>query len=453
MRTTWAGLSAALILLASTPLRAQVPEPLGLTPTPITPVWEAFGPSNSTSIDAALTKDGGRLYVAGIVVSGENLWLGAYDTSSGAEAWSFTSGQYSQPKAVAVSPTGHRVAVGGWMSPNGNDRSSQMSVWMLKANGTNLWQRRFTGNGADRGDWVSDLVFSPDGKTVYSTGITWFESRRRDIIVDARDSTSGKLKWRRVIDSGRGSRVGISEEPFAIEISPNGSTLIVGGYNARPAALSNEKSRAVTMALAAKDGKTKWSKDSTATGDPNKTPAVFDIAVRGSNVYVAGGSWYRSNAHGFTARHDLSTGQRRWAQIHNPSSVPGGRADSIQADAQRVYLTGPTTHEEFYVWSQAANRGSTSWTAELGPGQAREVALEPDGLLFAAGVSSLGSPPALMLVGLERATGALSWEAETNQGLNPEAEGANALEVGGGKVFAIGFRGARAAVFAFNTPT
>lgn len=401
-----------------------LPASAGVQP-PSLPAWTVVGPDHSRISGLVVSPDDTQVIVAGAANANASprTWLASFDASTGDEQWSFTSQYPSHGNAVGVSPNGTRVAVGGWVAPSGGgDRQGQMAIWMLDRTGANLWSARFTGDGADRGDSVADLVFSPDSRTVYVTGVTWFAGRRRDLVVAAYNANTGRLRWRRVIDSGRsnatsGSR-GISEEGRAIAVTRDGATVIVTGYNARPAALGDERSQAVTLALAARDGKTRWSKNSTAANDPDVTPSGETIALRGSSVYVGGGNWYIGNERGFAAKHALGSGQRLWSKLQTSGAQVATRVTAIAADAGRIYLTGPTTDPQgtrFHAWSQRADNGAAAWTtgAEL-RGAARDLTLGSDGILYVAGdlVVNGSSTQRITVLGLDPADGSTSWLRE-----------------------------------------
>lgn len=379
------------------------------SPVPVAPVWKTVGTVEMDVFDMALKPSGDLLYVAGRTW-GADAWLAAYDTDDGTERWAFISRFHTAGLAVAAA--GNRVALGGWMSPTGSERDAEMSIWMLNAAGDNLWQRRFTGDGANRGDEIADVAFSPDGRTVYATGVVWFDGRRRDIVTSAYAADTGRLRWRRITDSGRSGSIGVSEEGRAIAVTPDGASVIVTGYNGRPAAGSNERSRAVTLALRASDGRVRWIKDSTASGDPDPTPGGRAVAVHGSAVYAAGGSWYGQSHDSFAARHALADGRRAWARVHEHGTA-SGVARAIVADGRGAYLAGMGGNL-FQVWAQRASDGQTAWeTPETLQGAALDVALDPGRLVYATGRVDAGSlAQGFVVYGFDRVTGNVEWTGE-----------------------------------------
>lgn len=435
-------------MLAAAMMVPAVPGNAGPLELARTPGWAADGDPNTQVLHLETSPDSERVYAAG--ASAYHAWIAAHEAATGAEVWSFTSRHTSSVNALGVSPMGNRIAIAGWMSPTSSERDSQMSIWMLRSNGANLWSARFTGNGANRGDSIADVAFSPDGNTVYVTGLTWFEGRRRDLVVAAYNSGNGRLRWRKVIDTGRtegssGSR-GISEEGRAIAVARNGKIVVVTGYNARPAAGSNERSQAFTRAFKATDGSTLWNKNSTVTGDPNKTPTGEDVAIVGSAVYVGGSNWDNSRHESFVSKHALGSGSRRWSMLHDSSETMYTGARSIAADDRAVYLAGPATTTNtsnvFYVWAQRAGDGSTAWSTDTSiRGQATSVALDPTGLLYAVGTRTDNQGGTrLCLLAIDPADGTTQWVGVRDPLETTPYEAGNAISVSadGARVFAAG---------------
>lgn len=428
------------MLVLGSSLTGIGPAQAGPLPGATLPLWSAAGAAGTIVNELALSRDGNRLYATGGLRNDPRAWVTSYATATGAAPWTFRSQYESTTNSVVVSPDNNTIVIGGWVAPSGGERNGQMSLWALDRNGANLWSARYTGNGANRGDFVADLVFAPDGTTVYATGVVWNANRRRDLVVAAYNAANGRLRWRRVVDSGQTSDgEGISEEGRAIAVTPNGASVVVTGYNARPAALSNEQSKALTLVLNASNGATRWSSRS-FLAETIRTPWGVDVAVSGSSIYVAGASWYYPGEDSFATRHRLSDGNRTWAVRHVAGEEVSASAEAVAANAGGAYLAGPTSSSSFYVWAQRASDGATRWSLPAGlPGVAHDIALGVGGArVYVAGRQSSN----FTVVGIDTADGSVDWMGSRSPTTTTLEEASDvAVDPDGEHVYAAGHGG------------
>jgi outer membrane protein assembly factor BamB len=164
--------------------------------------------------DLVLAPDGSRIYVTGEGYRlDSDITTLAFDAASGAQLWrsSYDRSEWDdQGLAVAVSPDGKTVFAGGSSLEQG--AASFVGEWDYAtiaydaATGTERWVSRF--DGELRGDdYLTDLVASPDGQTVYAVGTSNNVPSPAfgifyDIVTVAYDAASGDQSWTARHDGG-----------------------------------------------------------------------------------------------------------------------------------------------------------------------------------------------------------------------------------------------------------
>jgi hypothetical protein len=112
-----------------------------------------------------------------------------------------------------------------------------------------LWAKRYVGPSKDE---IRDAAISPDGSTVFVTGISYVFGRQDDYATVAYDATSGVRQWvRRFNGTGNGP-----DHAYSIDVSPDSTTVFVtgAGYSA------GRGQDFATIAYDAATGATVWSK-------------------------------------------------------------------------------------------------------------------------------------------------------------------------------------------------
>ena len=137
-------------------------------------LWASHTATNSAgSTSVAVSRDGGAVFVTGgLTVSGneEDYRTIAYGAVTGAQLWASKydgPGNFGIAFAVAASPDGRAVFVTGESAGSGGFEYAKVAYDAVT--GAQLWARRYGGDSAN----ARSLVVSPDGGTVYVTGLTY----------------------------------------------------------------------------------------------------------------------------------------------------------------------------------------------------------------------------------------------------------------------------------------
>lgn len=319
-----------------------------------------------------------------VFVSGCTCLLAAYEASTGTPLWQKV---YGGPEAgvdsasrLVVSGNGERVFITGFhpiWTPTGYD-SEFVTTAVAADNGARLWTRRFDGpldldndlaidvaTTADGGlvvvtghsanndgyaismtiaydgatgarlwvqrigvGWGNGVAISPDGASVFITGLLDFKT----IALDA--STGGRLWTRRY--------AGPSDKPdlgYDVTVSPDGSDVLVTGESDDAFA---------TIAYDASTGDRRWVKRYQGPGGYSR-PVELSVTPDGSRVVVTGidailvGDTVSDYTFDFaTAEYDVATGSREWLRRYEG---PVGLRDFPVAigtapDSSAVFVTG-----------------------------------------------------------------------------------------------------------------
>jgi outer membrane protein assembly factor BamB len=222
--------------------------------------------------------------------------------------------------------------------------------------GTRLWAARFSG-GTGRSATASDVATSPDGSTVYVTGLTTEGGSTPMNTYDtaAYDAATGKQLW--------ATRPGGGIAPaHAVVVSPDSSTVFVTGVDTRAYD---------TIALNASTGANLW--ESFYQPIHFAKPSVRSLAVSpdSSTLFVAGSLG--------TLAYNAATGAQVWSAPYKSIVTTGATSLAISPDGSAVYVTGvsaPATAQSQYltIAYHAANRGGTVGAAYPQPGRQLPVA-------------------------------------------------------------------------------
>src|SRR5215469_11778602 len=117
---------------------------------------------------------------------GAQLWLSRYDGRAHT---------YPVPTAIAASPDGSAVFVTGW-SRYHSAPSDYATVGYDSATGRQLWARSYAGPGKSF-DEAAAIAVSPDGRTVFVTGISGIYGARSAYATIAYNASTGRQLWLR----------------------------------------------------------------------------------------------------------------------------------------------------------------------------------------------------------------------------------------------------------------
>lgn len=384
-----------------------------------------------------------------------NAVLVAYDRVSGAVRWTARESSerpYFSPHRAALSPDGTRLYLSsasydGW--PIGDVDSRMVTTAYDTATGAALWSSEWDGR-ADAVDNPKDVVVAPDGREVYVTGVTTAADGALDFVTVAYRTDGGRQLWDATY---AGPRAKGSDAPFGIEVSPDGSTLVVTGWSDGVVDYDGDYAT-VAYSLRGRGGKQLWAARYDGLG-LDKSDRANAVAIDGDRVYVTGDSYAGTTGASYdyaTVAYALRTGEQLWDARWSGGRGGFNAATSVAAAAGRVVVTGQSTaasaddgNDTGTVVLDGAT-GRRLWAASYGPprhdGFARGVALSPDGAT--AYVVTLETPivrytslSKLALVAYDTATGTVRWQTTLEPAVGDSLKGAG-VAVGGGSVAVVG---------------
>jgi WD40 repeat protein len=283
--------------------------------------------------------------------------------------------------AIAVSPDSGTVFVTGNSQGALTDQDAVTIAYA--SDGSRLWARRYDGP-AHAGDGGVDIGVSPDGATVYMTGLAGGPSSSQ-ILVIAYDATNGARVW--------GTRVGsqlLFDEVAALAVSPDGSTLFVTGVRRY-----FDDSDIRTIALDASSGSVLWTRRFEGSSQQPSSPTDVRVSPDGSLVVVTG--WFQAagtdltSTKGVTLAYDVATGTRRWVQRFDGAVTHGeDRAVGVEIapDSSAVYVAMTSESAahglDILALGYDVSTGSELWRHRYdGPDglgdEAAAIGLTPDG--------------------------------------------------------------------------
>lgn len=304
-----------------------------------------------------------------------------------------------------------------------------------------LWAKRYIGPGRDE---IRDAALSPDGSTVFVTGISY--GHQDDYATVAYDATTGVRQWvRRYDGSGHGN-----DHAYSIVVSPDGTKVLVTGvgYSA------GRGDDLATIAYDASTGATIWSKRYSSPGF--SADLAWGVAVNpdGGTVYVTGEDQGVGGT-GFdlvTIAYEAATGTKTWFQRWSRLGSDQGEAVAVSPDGTTVVVagqsdqTGANTDYSYVAIAFDAVTGERLWVQRYaGPGIAQDhayaLAFSPDGAgVFVTGNSEGTTGPDYGTVAIDTATGAKLWARRYNGPVNGQDYARSiAVSPDGSAVFVTGF--------------
>lgn len=315
--------------------------------------------------------------------------------------------------------------------------------------GAQLWVARYNGP-AHYFDAARALAVSPDGATVYATGSSDGVGTRNDYATVAYDSVTGARIWLQRYDAA-----GLDDSARALAVSPDGATVYVTGVSVSGGTLGDY----TTIAYDAVTGAPIWVSRYTApNGRGLEVPRALAVSPDGATVFVTGVSddGGTTSADYATVAYDSATGAEIWARRY---AGPGNGWDSAEAlavspDGTSVYVTGlrstssPSTGDDYATLAYNAATGATIWVRRYnGPGNGNDaadaIAVSPDGIrLYVTGQSYAGATQDdYATVAYDTATGARVWVSRySGPGYGDDWANAIAVSPDGFRVFVTGAR-------------
>lgn len=363
-------------------------------------LYNGPGDNYDYAYDVGISPDGARVFVTGWsegLNGTEDFATVAYAVDDGRELWvsrhDGPAGRADGAYALAVAPDGDRVYVTG-TELRSDSRRDVSTIAYDASTGTQLWVKRIEATGGEVGNRASDVAVSPDGSTVYVTGIMYvgpghFDS---DMFVVAYDAHTGAQTWMALYDGPAGgydTGVGLATSAgrvFAIGQSDGGDS----SYDF------------ATIAYDAGNGDQVWVSRYAGPGSAYDVPAGLAVSADGDALFVTGES------HGGPTGPDYATvaygaldGEELWASRFDhlgsdqrgrdvPSAIVVHEAQVIVAGSSE----GSSQNHDFAIIAYDATSGVAEWKTRSDYGEAdfvRAMALSPDGTqVFVTGSTTGG---------------------------------------------------------------
>ena len=265
------------------------------------------------------------------------------------------------PAEILASPAGGRLA---WTQ---NDRGVR-NVWVADPPGYR--GRQVTRYDKDDGQFVGNLAWSPDGKTLFY--VRGGAANRQGEIPNPASDPAGaeQVIWRVSMDGGEPVRVGIGANPAA---SPRGDGLVFTRKGqVLWAPMDGSKEPAAIIQTRGGSGGLRWS--------PDGSRLAF-VSARGN--------------HNFVGVYDMAAKTVRWMapgvdEDQEPAWSPdGNRVAFVRAPARKVFPLF-RSNRDTQPWSiliadAATGRATTVWRAREGAGSAFREIEAPNSIFWGAG--------------------------------------------------------------------
>ena len=362
-------------------------------------LWEtrySGGLGDDVPSDIAVSPDGATVYVTGATntsATGADFLTLALDASDGAQRWASTFGGSGDrtpevAEALAVSPDGHTVVVTGEMEEGTSQRSIPLTIAYDAASGSQRWMRsdpsalfgggryiRISPDGADAfvaaqfsengetsltrtyayetaagneswrstfrggagGSGPNGIALAPDGSRLYLTATTiTAEGAAGTMAVVSYDASIGARVWKRQTPGFKG----LGASAASIAVTPDGSTILVGGS-------TNRFGRRVAAFLWAIDaaGDPQWRRVHQRSGDVWDAMNSIAVSPDGSRVYLSGNGCPTTFCDGprawLTLAYSLPDGTLQWsARYTGPDADNGESSLAVTPDSTKLVVVG-----------------------------------------------------------------------------------------------------------------
>lgn len=336
---------------------------------------------------------GARLAViATLVVMGVGGLPGVASSAPVSPRWAMRYDGFAfddQPTDLGVSPDGSTVWVTGMSRNVGATGYDYATVAYDAVTGVNLWTRRYDGR-ASGFDYAAALGVSPDGSQVVVTGQTRRSRRHQyDYATIAYDGATGAEVWVSRYNGMPGGDDGAS----ALGIGPDGSVVFVTGFSESP-----RDNNLATVAYAAATGRRLWV---ARQGNVDSVEAIT-VSPDGSTVVITGSTLAgrSEDSENFaTVAYDADTGTELWVRRYDgPSNLRDGAiAVDVSPDGSEVFVTGVSRaaprNDDYATVAYDAATGAGLWERRYdGPANRddfpHDIAVSHDGsLVFVTGGS------------------------------------------------------------------
>ncbi|GAA4975650.1 subtilisin family serine protease [Nonomuraea thailandensis] len=296
-------------------------------------------------------------------------------------------------------------------------------------------------------DTAEFIVNDPAGKRVYVTGASYGSTPgllSPSIATVAYDAVTGKELWSRTYAGPAGNY----DEPFALELTPDGSKLLVAGVSAG----TETGTDAVTLAYDAASGEPLWTARYTAANAHSDHANAVKVAPDGRTAYVTGMTTVGDNGEAdyFVAAYDTADGREKWQTRYDGpgKGTDDARVIELTPDGTKLFVSGQSQGEEgtgLSDWGTVAYDAATGrqlWTAgNNGPANRIDV---PSGMAADAGavyvtgsIETQDTQSDVMTVAYDAATGKELW-ADRYDGPGHESDTPHDLTLAQGRLYVTG---------------
>jgi outer membrane protein assembly factor BamB len=373
----------------------------------------------------------------------------------GTQLWVKLYSRLGVAASVAASPTGKVVFVTG-QGAEASGNLDYATIAYNAATGAQLWAKSYndtpTGYSA-----ASSVAVSPDGKTVFVTGLSGLNTVNLDYATVAYNAATGAQLWVKRYNGP----ANLGNEATSMAVSPTGAMVFVTGYT------SNGSGGYATVAYNAATGAQLWVKRYLpANNNISTTARSVAVSPDGKTVFVTGQSGGTDFKVAATVAYNAATGAQLWVKRYNsgPGGVTGASSLAVSPTGAMVYVTGTsfssTKNYNYATIAYNAATGAQVWVQRYvdpakGGDQAHSVAVSPTGKMVFVTGQSYGSSTAgvdYVTVAYNAATGAQVW---VQRYVGPGHGGDDAYSVAvsptGGTVYVTGQSGGANSTFDYAT--
>jgi PQQ-like domain len=187
---------------------------------------------------------------------------------------------------------------------------------------------------------------SPDGMSVFVTGVQTTGVTFYDYVTIAYDASTGDQRWLQVYDgSGEADSWDVA---YALDVSPDGSAVVVTGLSAHADGVPGDDELTYDIATVSYDATTgapNWAARFNSANDGRDYGQDVEVSPDGGKVFVSGKSgWHNSGVYSdaTTIAYDAQTGGKLWSQLYDGPANSEDMANyvAVSSDGGTVAVTG-----------------------------------------------------------------------------------------------------------------